>query len=76
MGLQGVYDDELVQEKDFLKVGVEGNTGGLALVHVAFGVGLVGHVLGGLFRGVRHSIVQVRQWHRVLLVDVALELGL
>lgn len=50
--------------------------GGLALVHVAFGVGLGAHVLGGLFRGVGDSLVQVGQRHRVLLVDVALELGL
>lgn len=50
--------------------------GGLALVHVAFGVGLGAHVLGSLFRRVGHSLVQVRQRHGVLLVDVALELGL
>lgn len=49
---------------------------GLALVHVAFGVGLRAHVLRGLFRGVRHPLVQVRQRHCVLLVDVALELSL
>lgn len=50
--------------------------GGLALVHVAFGVGLGAHVLRGLFRGVGDALVQVGQRHRVLLVDVALELGL
>lgn len=49
---------------------------GAALVHVAFGVGLGAHVLGGLFCGVGHSLIQVGQGHCVLLVDVALELGL
>lgn len=49
---------------------------GVALVHVAFGVGLRAHVLGALFRRVGPSLVQVGQGHRVLLVDVALKLGL
>lgn len=49
---------------------------GLALVHVAFGVGLGAHVLGGLFRRVGHSLIQVGQGNGVLLVDVALKLGL
>lgn len=56
--------------------GEGGGGGGLALVHVAFGVGLGAHVLGGLFGGVGHPLVQVGKRHRVLLVDVALELGL
>lgn len=50
--------------------------GRLALVHVAFGVGLGAHVLGGLFRRVGHSLIQVGQGNGVLFVDVALKLGL
>lgn len=48
----------------------------MALVHVAFGVGLRAQVGGSGFGGVRHSFVQVRQWHRVFLIDVTLKLGL
>lgn len=48
----------------------------MALVHVAFGVGLRAQVGGSGFGGVRHSFVQVRQWHSVFLVDIALKLGL
>lgn len=49
---------------------------GWLLVHVAFGVGLGAHVLGGLFWRVGYPLIQVGQWYGVLLVDVALKLGL
>lgn len=48
----------------------------LALIHVAFGVGLWAHVLWGLFCGVGDTVVQVGQGHSVLLVDIALKLHL
>ena len=48
----------------------------MALVHVAFGIGLGPHGGGGLFRRVVYPLVHVGEWHRVLLVDVALELSL
>lgn len=67
--MMGRYDRKISE-------GGEKRGRGLALVHVAFGVGLGAHVLGGLFRGVGHSLIQVGQGHCVLLVDVALELGL
>lgn len=50
--------------------------GAVALVHVAFGVGLGAHVWWGLFLGVGGPLVHVGQGHGVLLVDVALKLGL
>lgn len=48
----------------------------VALVHVAFGVGLRAHVGGSWFGRVRRSLIEVRQRHRVLLIDVALEFRL
>ena len=48
----------------------------VALVHVAFGIGLGSRVGRGLFGGVGHPLVQVGQGHGVLLVDVALKLRL
>lgn len=58
--------------------GEEGREEGMsvALVHVAFGVGLRPHGAGCLLGRVVHPLVQVGEWHRVLLVDVALKLGL
>lgn len=71
--MMGWYNRKISEGGGGKKRGKEGG-GGLALVHVAFGVGLGAHVLGGLFRGV--GLIQMGQGHRVLLVDVALELGL
>lgn len=48
----------------------------VALVHVAFGIGLRAHVGGSWFRRVRRALVHVRQRHCVLLVDVAFEFRL
>lgn len=48
----------------------------MALVHVAFGIGLRAQVGGSGFGGVRYSFVQMRQWHRVFLIDISLKLGL
>lgn len=45
----------------------------VALVHIAFGVGLRAHVGGSLFGRVGRPLIKVRQRHRVFLVDVAFE---
>lgn len=50
------------------------HAGSLMLVHVAFAVGV--RVAAAPFRHVAHALVEVRQGHRVLLVDVSLHVRL